>query len=159
MGLVALARARNGEPAAFVERAVAYTGDACLIWPYGKDSNGYGVVVAGRVHALVCARVNGPCPVGQEAAHSCGNPACCAPKHIRWDTHAGNMHDMSSAVHGTAGPINPCCGEAVNTAKLTAEDVLTIRASNLAQRSLAEVFNCTQANISAIVTRKTWKRV
>ncbi len=40
------------------------------------------------VHRLVCHAIHGapPAPEGWDAAHSCGNRACCNPAHLSWQT-------------------------------------------------------------------------
>lgn len=36
-------RARPGEPEAWINMARKYSGNDCLLWPYGKYSSGYGM--------------------------------------------------------------------------------------------------------------------
>jgi hypothetical protein len=99
-------RALGGEVDRWLrEIAIPYSGDECLIWPYAKDSDGYGSIRNRGVHRVVCEEVNGERPtLKHEAAHSCGNGhlACCAPSHLRWATHAENMADAIE--HGTFIP-------------------------------------------------------
>jgi len=99
-------RTFNGEPRKFLAAAKAYDGNDCLLWPYATDGHGYGHVKRWgespqKVHRLVCEAVKGPPPFPKaEALHSCGNGhlGCCAPKHLRWGTHADNGRDM--VAHG-----------------------------------------------------------
>src|SRR3990167_1466998 len=83
--------------------------DAC--WPWrGKIGKryGYGVIerrVAGkakgfRPHAIACATRHGPRPPRLDTAHSCHNPPCCNPMHLRWATRKENMEDMARAGRG-----------------------------------------------------------
>ncbi len=90
-------RAKNGEPEKFIEIAKKYTGDDCLIWPYGKDKDGYGWCGGEAVHRIVCPGE----PKGErdQAAHYCGNPSCVNPNHLRWATKSENMQDKH--LHGT----------------------------------------------------------
>jgi hypothetical protein len=101
-------QARRGEPARYLDEIVLqHTANECLLWPYGRDSNGYGQVTEGRVHVIVCERIHGPAPTpDHEVAHECGkgHEGCCAPLHLAWKTHAENMADMFR--HGT----NKLCG-------------------------------------------------
>ena len=46
--------------------------------------------VASRV---ACALTYGPRPQGVHALHSCDNPSCCNPSHLRWGSHTDNMRD------------------------------------------------------------------
>lgn len=103
------------------ECAIPYAGADCLIWPYGKTAAGYGMVmVEGRAiytHVFVCEAVHGARPKGRyEAAHKCGNPACCNPKHLRWATPHENALDKRG--HGTMPR-----GERHHWAKLSDEEV------------------------------------
>jgi hypothetical protein len=51
--------------------------DCCLIWPFGRNSTGYGLVtIDGEqtyAHRAMCKRVHGEPPTPEhQAAHSCG---------------------------------------------------------------------------------------
>ena len=93
-----------GVPAAFIERAVHYDGDECLIWPFSKTKGYAAIRKDGRlqyVSRIICERVNGPEPFeGSETLHGCGNGhlGCITGSHLRWGTHAENMSDM--VLHG-----------------------------------------------------------
>ena len=142
----------RGEPARFLnETVLPYDGDDCLLWPFGKNATGYGMIwrdgAMNRVSRLVCEHANGPPPTPKhEAAHSCGkgHKGCITKRHLRWATHAENMADK--LIHGTSH------------AKLTETDVLAIRAAKgvLLQRELAEKFGVTREAISLIQTGKNW---
>ncbi len=100
---------RHGDPTAgrstfeqhvsFLEKAMLYTGDECLIWPFGRISSGYGIRGAAKerlVHRYVCERIRGPAPPDKPMAlHSCGNGhlACVNPKHLRWGDGFDNAAD------------------------------------------------------------------
>jgi hypothetical protein len=141
------------------EVAFQYTGDECLIWPYARNSAGYGhLSLNGRnqlVSRLVCDKVNGWSNLPwDEAAHSCGNGhlGCCAGKHLRWASAIENAADM--VAHG-----NSQRGERMHMSKLTDDAVREIRASTLPRTELAERFGVTPSNISYIKRGKTWRHV
>lgn len=152
--------AGDGEPHAFLEEiAFPFTGTECLIWPYGKNDEGYGHIRIGRgratAHRLACIHRNGPPPTPRhQAAHSCGNVACCNPFHLRWATARENSADRVG--HGT-----DCRGENNGRAKLTAENVMEIRSlgSELTQAVIAERFGIERSVVSRIISKKAWSSV
>lgn len=138
----------------FVDRAARYNGDACLLWPYPTPKHGYGRITQnGRrrlAHVVVCEIVHGPPPFAKaEAAHSCGNPGCLTPAHLRWDSHGGNMADR--LIHGTDNR-----GERHGLSKLTANQVLAIRSSSDAQRKLAAQYGVSRSYISQLRNGHRW---
>jgi hypothetical protein len=85
---------------------VEHQGDDCLIWPFGRNQEGYGVVGAfGKIHKanrLMCELTKGKPPTPtHEAAHSCGNGrgGCVHPEHLGWKTPSHNSFDKRK--HGT----------------------------------------------------------
>src|SRR3990167_2955933 len=96
-----------GEPEQyFLEIVLSFTSDECLLWPYHKGSNGYGMLWRDNrqqgVHRLACEAIHGPPPTPKhEAAHLCGkgHNGCCNPQHVRWATPAENCAD--ALAHGT----------------------------------------------------------
>ena len=96
--------APKGEPNRFLNDVVLpYRGDECLAWPYSCDGGGYGHIAnRGKVHRIVCAKINGKCPGDEyQAAHSCGNGhlGCVNPNHLTWKTRHENQADR--LIHGT----------------------------------------------------------
>jgi len=68
--------------------------DDCWLWQ-GKTARGgygrYGRKGSASRYALKLA--TGKDPIGLFALHSCDNPPCCNPNHLRWGTHGDNMQD------------------------------------------------------------------
>ncbi len=139
--------------------AIKYDGNDCLDWPFGKCGRGYGrhhvdgkPVPASR---YICQLRHGPpSHVGLDAAHSCGNGhlGCVNPKHLRWATKKENASDK--VLHGTKIE-----GELHAAAKLTRDDIIAIRSSNLTQWELAHKYGVHQATINRIKLRKSWEHV
>lgn len=147
-------RAAPGKPMAFIARALSHQGEGCLEWPYGTHSFGYGVLnIKGRLtyaHVLVCEKIHGHCPAEKaQVAHSCGNPICVNPNHLRWATVAENQNDRID--HGTSNR-----GERHGRHKLTEKDVRQIRSSRMTHISLGEKYGVHPVTIGSIKSGKLW---
>lgn len=141
----------------------------CVIWPYGRDSDGYGQIWKDgrvqRVHRIVCEEANGaPATPELQAAHSCGNghEGCCNPAHLRWATPAENQADR--LVHGTSyrGRRNGPSKLPRTRAVLDESSVRVIRqklADGNSCRSLANVYGVSSMTISKIGRRVLWAHV
>lgn len=144
-----------GEPQEYFRTVViAYNGDDCLFWPYGKNVYGYAMMGGEYVSRLVCEEENGPPPSDNlDAAHSCGKGhlGCVSRRHLSWKTRAENLADKIE--HGTDSR-----GERCHFAKLTERDVLAIRAAvnHRKQREIAQEYDIDQSTVSDIVRRKSW---
>lgn len=77
--------------------------DACFIWIGAWDKDGYGVVwswrpdlrrrMQFRATAIALALDDRPLPEGKMALHSCHNPMCVRPSHLREGTALMNAAD------------------------------------------------------------------
>lgn len=157
--LVGGALVRYGGPLRyFTDVVLLYSGDDCLIWPYGRNDFGYGMLWANgrksRVHRLACEATHGEPPTpGHDAAHLCGNGhnGCVNPHHLQWKTDAENEADK--VAHGTSNR-----GERHGMAKLQRDHVVEIRrlCGTMPQSEIARRFGISQAAVSAINSRKAW---
>jgi len=148
-----------GQPLEYLETIVrSYAGEDCLIWPYGQNGVGYGIIYYKQknvlVSRLICAEVNGAAPSPQcEAAHVCGNGhlGCVNSRHIKWKTPIENAQDKQR--HGTMNR-----GERVVFAKLEPRQIREIRKldGRVPRKEIAARFNVTISNISVIIRRKSW---
>lgn len=105
-------------------------------------------------HQVSYEAFNGVIPRGLVVRHTCDNPCCVNPDHLILGTQADNVADREA--RGRRKDIN---GEKIGTAKLTAEKVLEIRASELSYAQLAEIYGVDKSNIALIKTGKSWKHL
>ena len=126
----------------------------CWPWLGDVDAGGYGLFYfQGRrrpAHELALSFTSGEKRLERlETCHSCDNPPCCNPSHLRFDTRLGNVRDMHER------------GRARNGSKLTADDIVLMRerrAAGARQKDLAEHFGITDGQVSMIVRGIRWPR-
>lgn len=173
----------------FLEKVGSPDERGCTEWT-GAVARGYGKVAQGgtlRMATHVALELFDGLPVlpGTVVMHSCDNPPCVNPTHLRRGTVAENAADAmargqvargerhSSRTHpermargdrhGThTHPEQLARGEANVHAKLTEADVIAIRtraATGETYGSLSTAFHISRANICLIVNRKAWRHV
>jgi hypothetical protein len=145
------------------ERLVFYTDRRgkhdCWPWRCGRDKDGYGAISVNghhrRAHVIAWELASGQvCPKGMCVMHSCDNPPCVNPAHLRLGTNGENVADMVAK-----GRAFRQRGSKHGNSKLTEEQVKWIRRlykRGSTTREIAEIFSVTQSNIWYIVLRKTW---
>lgn len=125
----------------------------CWVWQQGTNAAGYGVVkIQGRswlAHRLIYRLATGRAP-SLHVLHSCDNPPCCNPSHLREGTQADNMRDMSERGRATGvPPINSVLNE---------YQVRVIRrVGDVSHKTLARYFEVSRGTIQHIRTGRTWK--
>jgi hypothetical protein len=97
--------------------------------------------------------------------HSCDNPSCVNPAHLRLGTQALNTKDMDAkkrrrtvTTYANLGPVRR--GESHGRAKLTAEQVLDIRRRHQAGETfsaMAREFGVNKSSIRKAVIGKAWR--
>jgi len=131
--------------------------DECWQWTASTDRDGYGRFKIDenncKAHRVALALDDGEIKRLDEfgiVRHSCDNPACCNPAHLREGTQKDNMRDMSER------------GRASNQT-LDAEDAREIkqryRDEDITQYELADEFNVKQGSIAAIINEHSFKHV
>lgn len=130
----------------------------CWPWTYTTDLAGYGILTFAnklqRAHRLAYLFAKGP--IGQFASyrsmsvcHTCDNPACCNPAHLFVGTDRDNVHDMVAK-----GRIQR--GEKHYAAKLTAEQVLAIRADKRRDRLVAADYGVSRGTVAGLRRNGSW---
>lgn len=135
--------------------------NGCLLWLGGRMGGGYGQIWAhGRTyaaHRFAYEQFVGPIPRGMNVCHRCDNPACVNPGHLWLGTQKENLADAFAK-----GRRRFAAGEKAARAKLTAEDVRSIRLQvreGRRQDALAKEFGVTGGCISHVVTGRTWRHL
>lgn len=146
--------APKGSSEQFIRAHANYGGDDCLLWPYRTTPKGYGLAVIGgvqkRASRWMCIAAHGePASTALVAAHSCGNPTCVNPRHLRWATDMENSADRE--IHGTVNR-----GERNGKTTLTASDVAYIRSAPPSLAPLMQMFGMSKHGISKIRSGKRW---
>lgn len=146
----------------FIDFAIYYKGNDCLIWPYGKSGNGRSAIQRNNIRLcvtrIICESSKGPPPSPDMlAAHTCGKGhlSCVNPNHLYWATYKENNDDMD--LHGTKTQ-----GEKCHTAKLTEKDVLeilTLLRQGVTNSEIGRQYGVSNVAISCIKRGVTWKHV
>lgn len=113
-----------------------------------------GVRVGAKLHRWVYCdanHLNISDIAGKVVMHTCDNPRCINPAHLRLGTHKENTQDM------VAKRRNPV-GEAHKRAKLKWADVEAIKQSTETQRELASRYGVSQRAIHKVIHSETWQR-
>jgi Zn-finger nucleic acid-binding protein len=109
-------RARRGDIARFLSNVAARPLDnECWLWPYGRNSQGYGVVyVDGKqivVHRWSYRTFIGEIPSGLELDHLCRNRGCLNPLHLEPVTRRENiLRGVGSPARFAQRTCCPKCG-------------------------------------------------
>jgi hypothetical protein len=128
----------------------------CLVYRRGKTGGGYGQIWDGAralyTHRVAAIAFLGPPPSPKhEVLHSCDNPPCWRPTHLRWGTHAENLREMFGRGRDGKGGSH-----------LGAADIDAIRgqlAAGVKQRVIATEFGISQSAVSRIARGHTWKAI
>lgn len=132
----------------------------CWVWK-GGNAGGYGTFFAyGK--PVLAHRFSFRLATGIDSAldilHSCDNPLCVNPDHLREGTHAENMADRQNRNRQVKG-------EASGRAILTEQDVLTIRdiyrkhSRTHGTIAIARRYGVSVSTITAIVTGRSWRHL
>ena len=133
--------------------------DECWVWTAYTNDKGYGRLTVNRsvlrAHRVSLAWATNHSLTGLVVMHTCDNPPCCNPAHLRIGTVEDNNRDCLDKGRKMAP-----AGEEHSGAKLTENDVKLIRASPVSQRKALSVeFNLRHSYIREIQIGRTWRHV
>ena len=123
--------------------------DECWEWMAHKDKRGYGRYAFQRsiraAHRVAYELCKGTIPSGKIVMHSCDNPPCVNPKHLKVGTHSDNSRDMLRKHRS-------------NRQKISNQDAEVIRHTHARFiRLLARKYRLTTTSIHYIIRRQAWK--
>ena len=158
------------------ESRVTVQASGCWEWRYAKNKKGYGRVGLPKTrktvfaHRLAYEVLVGPIPKGLCLLHSCDNPSCCNPDHLRIGSKAENNKDIIErgrhVAGGTKTPKSRCKyerGEKHHAAKFRANDIRLIRirysSGECTQQELASEYGTSRDAIGKIIRKQRWAHV
>lgn len=140
--------------------------DECWPWCRATYWDGYGCVgirrpsgrsTTMRAHVLSLILSSGEDANGRLALHSCDNPPCCNPRHLRWGTQKDNVADMDARGRARRPILR---GEQSPRAKLTQQLAGEIRcrygAGGVSQQALADEYGVSQFAVSQVILGRRW---
>jgi hypothetical protein len=135
----------------------------CWLWTGATDEDGYGQFWDSkkqrrvRAHRWSFEEFVRPLEKNENACHTCDTPSCVYPRHLFPGTNKINNEDRSKKGRNAGWASRS--GEEHSQAKLTTEDVVTIRRlskEGLLQRKIAARYHIHQSHVSDIVNNKVW---
>lgn len=157
--LVVIGRPKiTGRNAHFVTRIRVDASTGCWEFTGARSSAGYGAFWDGqrlvRAHRYAFEQFCSPIPEGLIICHACDNPGCVNPHHLWLGTQADNAADKFRKGRG-----NIVKGEAHPHARLTASEVLAIRADARMHVEIASEYGIHPGCVSQIKRRVTWRHL
>lgn len=164
---------RGDDPNALSARFWSYVRrglpNECWPWASELNSKGYGrfrVYTGGKLRRILAHRFAYQQATGRAlrrglvVMHSCDNPPCCNPKHLRCGTQRDNMAD--ARVKGRAVPPPARWRSGLPSSRLQEADIPEIRSRlrrGETQRSIARDYKVSPSAIGAVARGRTWFHV
>lgn len=138
----------------FIEEAIARSTSECIEYPYKKTVKGYGIARyqkrAIKAHRLALILTVGNPPEDKPLAlHTCCNPSCVNPAHLRWGNAQENADDRINDGNSFKGEVHW-------NSRLAREDVIRIYEAKGSQQEIANRFGVSRPTVSDIKNRYTW---
>jgi len=133
--------------------------DDCWEWTGSKAGSGYGRFYAGGsshyAHRASYAIHHGPVPEGFWVLHSCDNPPCVNPSHLRLGTPAENSADMVERKRQRIGDNAPW--SVLNEKKVSC--IKELLSEGRMKKDIARAFGVHVGTIQSIALGDNWKQV
>lgn len=148
--------------------------DGCWLWTAHKDPRGYGRLscqMDGKTVPILAPRLSllmaGHTPLNDQfALHSCDNPSCVNPAHLRWGTALENSRDMVARGRTTpteqhSARMRACArrGSSHHFFKVPDEIVVLIFGDARSHREIAAAYGVSQGYVSLVKSGKTRSEV
>lgn len=132
----------------------------CWEWQKAKNGDGYGTTthlgIRYPVHRLSYELFVNIIPSNKQILHSCDNPCCCNPAHLRVGTNYDNVQDRQKRNRQAKGVTH-------GRHKLTEEEIISIHnlyaTGKYIQQDIADEFNVSRSHICNILNDKFWKYI
>jgi hypothetical protein len=146
--------------------------DSCWYWKNPTHTFGYGTFSIGykvfTAHRLALIFFTGEEKKDKMVLHSCDNPSCVNPRHLRWGTAKENTQDcidrgrkINPPRNGTLPPVN--YGEDNPISIMTKNKVKQLREDyskgNVSHSDLAKKYGISKSTVGQIVNFKSWKYI
>ena len=134
--------------------------NGCWQWQGSKNPDGYGNITQDKkrytTHRFAYELFVGVIPEGGHVLHSCDNPSCCNPEHLRIGTNYDNVQDRQNRDRQAKG-----IGHGRH--KLTETEIQEIRnlyaTGSYIQQELADRFNVSRSHVCNILNNKFWTHI
>lgn len=156
--VTAVAFIKGDDDARWAQYATAGASGACWEWRGRRARRGYGVFhLDGKdrlAHRVALERSGVVVPDDMFVLHSCDNPPCVNPAHLRVGSFEDNMRDKLDRDRQARGETSPL-------SKLTAAEVAEIKArlAIATNAAIGAAFGVSAGTIHAIRIGRTWKHV
>lgn len=135
--------------------------DECWPWLASVNKDGYGrfkvaSYIMARAHRVALIIATEEEHLSLLALHSCDNPPCCNPAHLRWGTPSENSKDMTLRNRHKSPPQ---AGFMNHNAKIQKDDlgeIIRLLQEGKNNKQIAETFGVNHATISLIRRGKTF---
>lgn len=141
----------------FWSKVTKKSNQECWNWTGVLTDKGYGYIQHNKIRYL-CHRISWLLAYQKmpklDLLHSCDNPICVNPKHLREGIQQENIEDMVNRNRQAKG-------EQAGS-KLTKNNVINIRklaSKGLMYKDIAKIYNVDNSTISVIVNYKSWKHI